>query len=495
MGIPAQRSTQDLHTLIAHAPVGIFEADARGRYTFVNAAWCEMTGLTAAQALGQGWAEAIHPEDRPRVLGEWHRAVHAGERFHDEFRLGAPEDEATWADAIAEPIRSPAGDVVGFVGSLTDITERREIELALLDRDATLRSFYDGSPLVMGIVEVAGTDLLHVSQNAATAQLFGMRPEEMEHRLASEMGTPEPLLRLWMARIGEAAAAKAPVRFEFQFPVRGEERWLSATVSPIDSPHRTRPRFAYVMEDITPRKHADAQLAAQAEALARSNRELEQFAYVASHDLQEPLRTMASYAELLGERYRGRLDPDADDIIGFMVDAARRMRELVSGLLTYSRLTTERERRVRVDTQALVHAVLADLQVAARERKAVITVDPLPAVIGSPRQLRQLFQNLIGNAIKFAGDGPPRVRISAEVAGAEAIFSVSDSGIGIDPRESGRIFHIFQRLHSRAAYPGAGLGLAISRRVVEQHGGRIWFEPSPGPGGGTTFKFTLPTSG
>lgn len=456
---------------------------------FVNATWCAMVGLSAAQALGQGWSSGLHPDDQANVLGAWDQVIRTGERFQAEYRLERPDGDVLWVHAVAEPLRDATGALTGFVGSLTDITEQREIELALLDRDATLRSFYNGSPLLMGVVELAGNDLLHVSQNAATARLFGTTPEAMDHQLASELGVPGVLRREWLRRVREAAAAHTPVRFEFRHVDAGERRWFSATVSPVDSPHRTRPRFAYVVEDVTERRHAEQLLAAQKAELARSNQELERFAYVASHDLQEPLRTMGGYAQLLAERYRGRMAQEADDFIGFIVDASDRMRELIRGLLAYSRLSAERPKLEALDPEALVREVLADLRATAEERSATITVGSLPPVIGSAGQLRQLFQNLITNAIKFTGARAPEIRISAERSGETVTFSVVDRGIGIDPLEADRIFDIFQRLHGRAEFPGTGIGLAICRRVVEQHGGRIWVESTPGEG--ATFKFTL----
>lgn len=459
---------------------------------FVNTAWSDITGLSEANAMGPGWVQAAHPEDQARVLEERDRAVDAGERMQSEYRILRPDGDIVWVQAAAEPVRDASGEISGFVGSLTDITERREIELALLDRDAVLRSFYNGSPLLMGIVELAGNDLLHVSQNAATARLFGTSPDAMDHRLASEMGAPAALRREWLRHIREAAAIRAPVRFEFRYMADTERRWFSATVSPIDSPHRTRPRFAYVVEDITERRRAERTLEAQAAELARSNQELERFAYVASHDLQEPLRTMAGYAQLLAEKYQGKVDQEADDFIGFIVDASERMRALIRGLLAYSRVSTEHPPRVRLDPEPLVLEVVAHLQAAAEERGATISIGRMPPVIGSAGQLRQLFQNLITNGIKFTSGHAPHIRISAEQVGDEVIFGVADNGIGIDPVDVERIFEIFQRLHGRTEYPGAGIGLAICRRVVEQHAGRIWVESMPGQG--ATFKFTLPAA-
>lgn len=226
------------------------------------------------------------------------------------------------------------------------------------------------------------------------------------------------------------------------------------------------------------------------EELARSNAELRQFAYVASHDLQEPLRMVSSYMQLLEQRYRGKLDSDADDFITYAVDGAKRMQKLINDLLTYSRLSTHGNDYQSTDCEAVLDFVLTNLQIAIEESGTVVTHDPLPTVMADNSQLGQLFQNLISNAIKFRGEEPPRIHISAEQREKEWVFSVSDNGIGIDPKSVRRIFEIFQRLHGRVEYPGTGIGLAICKKIVECHGGRIWVESEPEAG--AIFYFTIP---
>ncbi len=224
--------------------------------------------------------------------------------------------------------------------------------------------------------------------------------------------------------------------------------------------------------------------------LKRSNEDLEQFAYVASHDLQEPLRMITNYLQLLRQRYKDKLDASADDFIGFALDGSKRMHQLIHDLLTYSRVGTHGKEFVRTDcAQALANA-LANLRVAIEESRAEITHDPLPTVRGDEVQLTQLFQNLIGNAVKFRGEAAPRIHIGVQRTGTEWEVSVRDNGIGIAPEDFQRIFIVFQRLHSREKYPGTGIGLSVCKKIVERHGGRIWVESKPGHG--TTFYFTLP---
>ena len=226
--------------------------------------------------------------------------------------------------------------------------------------------------------------------------------------------------------------------------------------------------------------------------LTRSNKELEQFAYVASHDLQEPLRKITSFTEILASRYQDRLDDNANKFIGYVVDAATRMQALIRDLLAYARTGGGEFIPERSDLSAVVAQVVSDFETTLHQEKAEVTVDPLPTMMTHPLQMKQLLQNLIGNALKFRSQEPPRVRVSVKKTGKEWVFSVSDNGIGMDPQEASHIFEIFKRLHTRTEYPGTGIGLAICEKIVARHGGRIWVESEPGKG--STFYFTLPAA-
>lgn len=231
------------------------------------------------------------------------------------------------------------------------------------------------------------------------------------------------------------------------------------------------------------------ELAERVEDLARSNTELERFAYVASHDLREPLRMVTSYTKLLARRYKGRLDRDADEFINYAVDGAVRMEQLIEDLLLYSRMGVRDLLFKPVDCEIVLTRALANLQTALQESGALVTHDPLPTVMGDDTLLVQVFQNLIGNGIKFRGEMTPCVHVSVNERPEEWVFAIQDNGMGIDPQYADRIFVIFQRLHSRAEYSGSGIGLAICKKVVENHAGRIWLESQLGKG--ATFYFTI----
>lgn len=248
--------------------------------------------------------------------------------------------------------------------------------------------------------------------------------------------------------------------------------------------HETTFKMAVV--DITGRKKIE-------DELKRSNKELQQFAYVASHDLQEPLRTIASFTQLLARRYEGKLDEDADEFIGYIVDASIRMKQQIEDLLEFSRVMTRGGNLEMVNSKEIVKQVISSLKSFIDENNAEISCDPLPEVCADPRQLARLFQNLINNSVKFRKpDEPPKIHISAknDENAKEYVFSVSDNGIGIEPQYQDRIFTIFQRLHTLDEYHGTGIGLAVAKKIVARHDGHIWVESKPGKG--STFYFTLP---
>ncbi len=378
------------------------------------------------------------------------------------------------------------------------------------ESEAILRSFFDSPGAYRGIAELVEGDILYLRVNAASGEFFGRSADVASGLRASELGVPTEIVQRWVDHLGECERTAAPVTFEYAHEGGDSDTWLSVTVSPIGQSPAGYQRFAYAMTDITYRRRLEdalrkshAELEARVEErtaeLLRSNQDLEQFAYVASHDLQEPLRMVASYTQLLARRYKGRLDPDADEFIAYAVDGANRMQTLITDLLAYSRVTTRGNLFVPTDCNEVLAQVLVNLRLSIEESQADISSEPLPTVQADAAQLRQLFQNLLANAIKFRGQYAPQVHVAARATVDETQsgppvpvweFSVRDNGIGMEQRFADRIFVIFQRLHTRAEYPGTGIGLAITKRIVERHGGRIWVEAEPDKG--ATFFFTLP---
>jgi PAS domain S-box-containing protein len=377
--------------------------------------------------------------------------------------------------------------IAGAIANTLLFAEHKSTEEALRESERKFRDLYDNAPLGYQEYNLEGTI---TNVNRTDLDMLGYTVEEIIGLPIWKLNVNEETVR---EQVMSKLAGALPPGKELEriyrrkngttFPVLIEDRLILDEKGRINGIRCT-------VQDITERKRMEEALKEKTEELARSNKDLEQFAYVASHDLQEPLRMVTSYVQLLAQRYKGKLDSDADEFIGFAVDGAVRMWKLINDLLTYSRVGMRGNGLEPTDSEAVLAQSLRDLKVAVEENGALVTHDPLPTVMADHPQLGQLFQNLIGNAIKFRGKEPPRVHVSARRSGNEWTFSVRDNGIGIAPEYSERIFIIFQRLHSRQEYAGTGIGLAICKKIVERHGGRIWVESEVGKG--TTFYFTFP---
>lgn len=375
-----------------------------------------------------------------------------------------------------------------------EIAERERIAKVLGENQQELRSLLENSP---DIIARFDKDLRYVYINAAVVKQLGMPPGAFIGRTSLEAGMDPENAKLWMDAIESVfETGKQRKHYTVHQTKRGV-RHYQTILAPVRALDGSVTSVLTITRNITEQKRMEKQLkASQKElqknlkALARSNRELEQFAYVASHDLQEPLRMVASYVKLLARRYQEQLDEDADEFIAFAVEGAERMQQLINDLLAYSRVGTHGKAFAPVDCQAIVERTIHDLQMAIQENDATVTCDALPTVTGDESQLTQLFQNLISNAIKFRREAPPQVHISAVDQEGEWRFAVRDNGIGIEPEYRERIFTIFQRLHSRKTYAGTGIGLAICQKIVDRHNGRIWVESQPNQG--ATFYFTIP---
>jgi PAS domain S-box-containing protein len=367
----------------------------------------------------------------------------------------------------------------------TQMQERKQAEEALRESEDRYRDLVECSQYLICTHDLQG-QILSVNQEGA--RLLGYNKRDLLNKNIRDLLGPKfrDEFAMYLDTIQKYRVAKGLMRIR---TADGEDR-IWEYHNTLRTEGVTSPVVRAIAHDITERKGVEKALKKKTEDLARSNEDLEQFAYVASHDLQEPLRTVTSYVQLLARRYEGKLDSDADEFIGFAADGAVRMWKLINDLLAYSRVGTQGKELSPTDSEAVLAQSVNDLKVAVEENEALVTHDPLPTVIADRPQLGLLFQNLIGNAIKFRGNEPPRVHISASRNGNGWTFSVRDNGIGIAAEYSERIFIIFQRLHGRQEYAGTGIGLAICKKIVERHGGRIWVESEVGKG--ATFYFILP---
>jgi PAS domain S-box-containing protein len=376
----------------------------------------------------------------------------------------------------------------GLVVAHVDITERKHLEDTIRRSEARFRELADAMPQ---IVWSAGPDGKVDYLNRRWHELSGVPPGEVGEESWLAAVHPDDRDRA-IAGWRQAVAAGKPLQMEIRLRMAGQDcRWHLARALPVHDEHGGVLRWYGTCTDIHDLKAAEGRLQVAAAELSRSNIDLEQFAYVASHDLQEPLRQVSGHLGLIRKRMADKLAPVERDLLGFAIDGATRMAALISDLLAYSRVGRGQSGFSDVDMEAALRTAVANLSTAIRESGAVITHDPLPTIRASQALMPQLLQNLLGNAIKYRhAQRPPRIHFSAVDNGDHWLFSIRDNGIGIPPHEQGRIFAIFYRLHGRKDYSGTGIGLAICKRIVEHHCGRIWVESDEGQG--ATFHFTIP---
>jgi PAS domain S-box-containing protein len=479
-------SEEHYRTLIEQAAEGIYLADSTGKFLVVNSALCALFGYTHDELLQVNLFETYTPADLAAIQQRL-ASFSPEQAFRFERQLKRKDGSLILVESSLAKLEDGRLQAI-----LWDITERKRLEEELYKSRQMLQLVFDNIPqrvfwkdknltflgcnlpfandigLSSPSVIVGHTDFDHVSPEFA---------ESYRKYDQSVIDTDTPM----------------PAYEELQPTADGRQIWISTSRVPFHDRDGSVIGVLGTYEDISVRKQAEEKLKKALDELSRSNAELERFAYVASHDLQEPLRMVTSYLQLLERRYKDRLDSDAIDFINYAVDGSSRMKTLINDLLTYSRVGTRGKDFTLVDCNEVFRRVLQNLLVAIEENKAQIISDPLPVVTADAVQLEQLFQNLIANAIKFRGSHEPRVQIGVRKESKEWVFSVQDNGIGIDPRYFDRIFVIFQRLHGREQYPGTGIGLAVSKRIVERHGGRIWVESKPGEG--STFFFTFPIIG
>lgn len=487
-------SGQRTRLLLDSTTEAIYGVNLRGECTFCNVSSLRILGYKEPQDfLGKNMHALIHhshPDGSPYPETEcrFYQAVRQGKGTRTlEEVLWRADGTSFPAECFTLPLREN-GELVGSVVTFLDVTERKSIE-------ERFHKAFNASPEPMTIATLS--DGRYIDVNETLLRVTGYKRDEVIGRTSLELGFWERSED--RTRLVEMLSKQGSVRdLEIVFRTKSGERRRGLVSAELIEVGGQKCTLA-VFKDITlqkileeRRRQAEEALSQRAAELARSNAELEQFAYVASHDLQEPLRMVASYTQLLAKRYQDRLDADARDFIAYAVDGATRMQTLITDLLNYSRVGTRGKPLQPTNCEAVLERTLAALQLAISESGAIVTHDSLPTLAGDESQLGQLFQNLLANAIKFRGQGLPVIHVSAERSDHCWKLSVRDNGIGIAPEYADRIFMIFQRLHSTREYPGTGIGLAISKKIVERHGGRIWAESQPG--NGATFFFTIPDS-
>ena len=485
-GVPLPPIAQLFEAVVESSPHGVVMVDDRGAIVLVNRETERLFGYGRDELVGQSIEMLVpqrfragHPSYRTGFLVDPHaRPMAAGHDLVGVHKLG----KEIPVEIGLTPLETDSG--VFVLASVVDISARRRAE-------ARFRMAVEASPHGMVMVDPGGRIVL---VNREIERLFGYQREELLDQpvelLVPAHGTAHhPGLRATF----HDQPQRRPMGAGRDLRGRrkdGGEIPVEIGLNPIETDEGVFVLASVV--DIGPRQQAEADRRRFEEALRRSHEELERFASVASHDLQEPLRTVSSYVQLLARRYRDQLGGDAAEFIDSAVGGVARMQHLIEDLQAFSRVGTGAHEIVVTDTDAVLHEALGSLGAAIDESGAVVTHDPLPQVLADRGQFEQLLTNLVGNALKFRGAEAPQVHVAARRDGRHWVFTVADNGIGIDPQYFDRVFVIFQRLHARDAYPGTGVGLAISKKIVERHGGRIWIEASPGAG--ATVCFSFPTA-
>jgi len=465
----------------------IFLLDQQGRVASWNTGAEHMKGYKAHEIIGQNYSRFYLQDeiDQGKPKSELQIAANSGRSEVERWRV-RKDGSRFWANVVLTAVRNSSGSLVGFSEISRDISERRETE-------AKYRGLLEAAPDSMVVVNQDGEIVL---LNLQAEKQFGYRRDELVGQKVKNIipeGFAERLIADGTRTAADALAQQIGTGIELAARRKdGSDFPIEIMLSPLESTEGVLVTAA--IRDITERKKSEQLLLRTVGELKRSNDELQRFAYVASHDLQEPLRMVASYTQLLATRYKGRLDSDADEFIAFAVEGSNRMQVLIHDLLAYSKAGTNGQALHEISSEKALKDALANLRTAIQESGAVVTHDSLPGITTDDTQLVQVFQNLVGNAIKYRSAETPRVHVSATKSGGEEwIFSVRDNGLGIDPKYFEKIFVLFQRLHGREEFKGTGIGLTICKKIVERLGGRIWVESQPEKG--STFHFALPGRG
>jgi PAS domain S-box-containing protein len=485
----AETHLAQIEALVTSSTDAIMSKTLDGTVTSWNPAAAKMFGYTEQEMRGRPMALLV-PSDRANEETRILAKIGNGESVdHFETIWRRKNGELFPVSVTLSPIKDAAGAIIGASKIARDISGRKAAEKHLAQMESKYRGLLEAAPDAMVVVNQGGDIVL---LNLQAEKQFGYRRDELlgqkvtniipegfaERLIADDLRSAEDALA---QQIGTGIELIGRRKDDSEFPIE-------IMLSPLESAEGILVTAA--IRDISVRKATEANLLQKMKELYRSNEELEQFAYFASHDLQEPLRMVASYTQLLSRRYKGKLDTDADEFIAFAIDGASRMQRLIQDLLAYSRVGSKGMDLLDMSSDDALQQALVNLRGAIEESGALVTHDPLPRVVADEMQLIALFQNLVANAIRYQKPGIPLVHISAaRIGGKKWQLSVRDNGLGIDPQYFERIFGLFQRLHKREEFAGTGIGLAICKKIVERHGGRISVESQLGQG--STFRFTL----
>lgn len=451
----------------------------------------------------QAWLHSLHPDDRDSCEAAFQAALTGESTFDCEFRVIRPSGIVRHISAKAVVFFDEAGRPVRMLGANSDITERKHAACELESTRRLQSAIQNAAGVAIIATDPQGTIVVF---NDAAQKMLGYSKDEMIDQANPGVFHDSDEVKARANELSEEFGCEVPAGFEvFVIKARQSEseqrEWtyirkdgskfpVLLTVTALRDQEGKITGYLGIAADISERKLAQERIEKANTSLARSNEELAQFAYVASHDLQEPLRKVNSFCELLEEDCGNELSDDAKLYMSYIIDGGRRMRTLIQDLLAYSRVESEARRLSRVDANETLQYAIDNLSEAIRESNAQITYAPLPIAEADPGQLAQLFQNLIGNAIKYRGDKDPCVHISGEVRGSRCIYSIEDNGIGIESSYREQVFGVFKRLHNRSKYEGTGIGLAICKRIVDRVDGQIWIESSAS--GGSIFRFEIP---
>jgi PAS domain S-box-containing protein len=474
--------------LLEAAPDAMVVVNQSGKIVLLNLQAESQFGYRRDELLGQAVTNIIPRGFAERLIADGTRTAEEAlaQQIGTGIELTALRKDGTEfpIEIMLSPLESDDGILV--TAAIRDISVRDKAARHLAQMEGRYRGLLEAAPDAMVLVNPAGEIVL---VNVQAEQLFGYPRDELIGQQSTVLSSPETRETMIATRLALTSEAQNHA------VVESLGRHRDGRVFPIDvtlSQLSTNEGLlvAMAIRDVSVRKATDTRLLQTLAELKRSNEELGQFAYIASHDLQEPLRMVASYTQLLAKRYVGKLDADADEFIGFAVDGANRMQRLIQDLLAYSRAGTNGRELIATPSERAFEQASSNLRQMIEISGAQVTHDPLPIVMADEVQLVQLFQNLIANAIKYQKPGAPSVHVSSENVGHKTwLFSVRDNGIGIDVKYYDKIFGMFQRLHKREEFSGTGIGLAICKKIVEQHGGRIWVESRVGEG--STFRFAL----